>query len=106
MPVWHEATKELRRRGKVEVVAIVQDQHPDRDRLFLQWKQVDWAVLADPLNILNLETVPITLAVDEFGIVRFTELPMSAAKTIEQTFVNRSTTPATRLSNRSRIFMH
>ena len=40
------------------------------------------------MNILNLETVPITIAVDEFGIVRFTELPMSAAKTIEQTFVN------------------
>jgi len=88
VPVWHEATKELRRRGKVEVVAIVQDQHPDRDRLFLQWKQVDWPVLADPMNILNLETVPITIAVDESGIVRFTELPMSAAKTIEQTFVD------------------
>ena len=86
--MWHEATRELRRQGKVEVVAIVQDQHPDRDRLFLQWKQVDWPVQADPLNILNLETVPITIAVDEFGIVRFTELPMSAAKTIEQTFVS------------------
>lgn len=93
MPVWHEATKELRRRGKVEVVAIVQDQHPDRDRLFLQWKQVDWPVLADPLNILNLETVPITIAVDEFGIVRFTELPMSAAQTIEQAFVNQKYDP-------------
>ena len=91
--MWHESTKELRRQGKIEVVAIVQDQHPDRDRLFLQWKQVDWPVLADPLNILNLETVPIAVAVDEFGIVRFTELPMSAAKTIEQTFVNKKYQP-------------
>jgi hypothetical protein len=91
--VWHEATRELRRQGKIEVVAIVQDQHPDRDRLFLQWKHVDWPVLADPLNILNLETVPIAVAVDEFGIVRFTELPMSAAKTIEQTFVNKKYAP-------------
>jgi len=81
VPVWHEATKELRRRGKVEVVAIVQDQHPDRDRLFLQWKQVDWPVLADPLNILNRETVPLTLAVDEFGIVRFTESLARAPRT-------------------------
>ena len=92
--MWHAATKELRRRGKVEVVAIVQDQHPDRDRLFLQWKQVDWPVLADPLNLLNLETVPITLAIDEYGIVRFTELPMSAAKTIEQTFVSQTYAPS------------
>jgi hypothetical protein len=91
--VWHAATKDLRRSGKLEVVAIVQDQHPDRDRLFLQWKQVDWPVLADPLNLLNLETVPITIAVDEFGIVRFTELPMSAAKTIEQTFVDQKYEP-------------
>jgi hypothetical protein len=91
--VWYEATKELRRQRKVEVVAIVQDQHPDRDRLFLQWKQVDWPVLADPLNILNLETVPITVAVDEFGIVRFTELPMSEVKTIELTFVDQKYEP-------------
>ncbi len=87
--MWYEATKELRRQGKVEVVAIVEDQHPDRDRLFLQWKKIDWPVLADPLDMLNLETVPITVAVDEYGVVRFTELPMSAAKTIGQTFVNR-----------------
>jgi TPR repeat len=92
--VWHAATKELRRQDKVEVVAIVQDQHPDRDRLFLQWKQVDWPVLADPLNLLNLETVPITLAIDEYGIVRFTELPMSAAKTIERTFLNQTYAPS------------
>ena len=90
MPVWHEATKELERKGKLRVIAIVQDQHPDRGRLFLQWKQIDWPLLADPLNLLNLETVPLTVAVDESGIVRFTELPMSAAKTIEQTFVSQT----------------
>src|SRR5262249_5293466 len=64
--------------------------HPDRARLFLQWKQIGWPTLADSLDLLNLETVPITLAIDEYGIVRFTELPMSAAKTIEQTFVNQT----------------
>jgi len=76
--------------GKVAVVAIVQDQHPDRARLFLQWKQVGWPVLADSLDLLNLDTVPLTVAVDEYGIVRFTELPMSAAKTIGATFIDQT----------------
>ena len=88
VPVWHASLKQLEKDGKVAVVAIVQDQHPDRARLFLQWKQIGWPTLADSLDLLNLETVPLTLAVDEYGIVRFSELPMSAAKTIEQTFVN------------------
>jgi hypothetical protein len=90
VPVWHASLKQLEKDGRVAVVAIVQDQHPDRARLFLQWKQIGWPVMADSLDLLNLETVPLTLAVDEYGIVRFTELPMSAAKTIEQTFVNQT----------------
>lgn len=90
VPVWHAGLKQLEKDGKVAVVAIVQEQHPDRARLFLQWKQIDWPTLADPLDLLNLETVPLTVAVDEYGIVRFSELPMSAAKTIEQTFVNQT----------------
>ena len=88
--MWHAGLAQLEKDGKVAVVAIVQDQHPDRARLFLQWKQVAWPTLADSLDLLNLETVPLTLAIDEYGIVRFSELPMSAAKTIEQTFVNQT----------------
>lgn len=90
MPVWHAGTQRSVQDGKLAVVAIVQDQHPDRARLFLQWKRIDWPVLADSLDLLNLETVPLTVAVDEYGIVRFSELPMAAAKTIEQTFVNQT----------------
>ena len=90
VPVWHASLRQLEKDGKVAVVAIVQDQHPDRARLFLQWKQIGWPTLADSLDLLNLETVPLTVAIDEYGIVRFSELPMSAAKTIEQTFVNRT----------------
>jgi hypothetical protein len=90
VPVWHAGLKQLERDGKVAVVAIVQDQHPDRPQLFLQWKQIGWPTLSDSLDLLNLETVPLTLAIDEYGIVRFSELPMSAAKTIEQTFVNQT----------------
>jgi hypothetical protein len=76
--------------GDVTVVAIVQDQHPDRARLFMQWKRIGWPVLADQLDLLNLDTVPLTVAVDEYGIVRLTELPMSAAKTIGDTFVRQT----------------
>jgi len=90
VPVWHAGLQQLEKDGKVAVVAIVQDQHPDRARLFMQWKQIGWPLLADSLDLLNLETVPLTVAVDEYGIVRHTELPMSAAKTIEQTFVNQT----------------
>ena len=90
MPVWHAGLAQLERDGRVAVVAIVQDQHPDRARLFLQWKQVGWPTLADSLDLLNLETVPLTLAIDEYGIVRFSELPMSAVATIEQMFVNQT----------------
>src|SRR5437016_3462065 len=82
--------EELRRQGKVQVVGIAQELHSDRARLFMQWQRVDWPLLVDALDILNLETVPITVAVDEYGIVRFTELPMSAAKTIGRTFVNQT----------------
>jgi hypothetical protein len=91
--VWHAATQRLEQQGKVAVVAIVQDQHPDRARLFLQWKQINWPVMADSLDLLNLETVPMTFAVDEYGIVRFARLPMAAAKTIEEAFVNQTYAP-------------
>ena len=90
MPVWHAALQPYEKAGQVAVVAIVQDQHPDRARLFLQWKQIGWPVLADQLDLLNLDTVPLTVAVDEYGIVRFTELPMSAAKTIGETFITQT----------------
>jgi len=52
------------------MVGIVQEQHADRARLFMQWKQMDWPVLVDSLNLLGVSVVPITVAIDEHGIVR------------------------------------
>ena len=68
MPVWHAALQPYENAGQVAVVAIVQDQHPDRARLFLQWKRVGWPVLADSLDLLNLDTVPLTVAVDDIAL--------------------------------------
>ena len=70
MPGWHEATVELQKQGRVKVVGIIPEQHSDRTRLFMQWKQMDWPILVDPYNLLAVTAVPITLFIDEFGIVR------------------------------------
>lgn len=70
MPVWHEATKKLRAVGKLNVVGIVQEQHPDRAALYAQWKQFDWPILVDSLNQLEVTVVPIVLFLDRQGVVR------------------------------------
>ncbi|MEM7584368.1 MAG: hypothetical protein AAF560_13350 [Acidobacteriota bacterium] len=71
MPGWHEATQKHRETGAIQTVGIVQEQHPDRTRLFMQWQRMDWPVLVDALNLLAVEVVPITLLIDEQGIIRF-----------------------------------
>lgn len=53
------------------MVGIVLEQHPDRTRLFMQWKQMGWPILVDSLNLMGLAVVPVTLLIDEHGIVRF-----------------------------------
>lgn len=90
VPGWHEATSALQKQGKLQVVGIIQEQHPDRARLFMQWKRMDWPVMVDSLNLLGVSAVPITLAIDEAGIVRFANLPLAAAKTLEGQFVSRT----------------
>lgn len=52
------------------MAGIVLEQHPDRARLFMQWKQMDWPIAVDALNRLGLTAVPITLLIDEAGVVR------------------------------------
>ncbi|MEW5975775.1 MAG: hypothetical protein AB1898_08210 [Acidobacteriota bacterium] len=52
------------------MVGIIQEQHPDRTRLFMQWKRMSWPILVDSLNLLGVSAVPITLAIDEYGVVR------------------------------------
>ncbi len=54
------------------VIGIVQEQHPDRPRLFAQWKKLDMPLLHDPINALELTAVLVAVAIDEHGIVRTT----------------------------------
>jgi hypothetical protein len=69
VPGWHKATEDLQKQGKVKMVGIVQEQHPDRAHLFMQWKQMDWPILVDALNLLDVSVVPITLLMDESGVI-------------------------------------
>lgn len=71
MPGWHEATLKLQESGELEMVGIILEQHPERARLFMQWQRMSWPVLVDPLNLMGLAVVPVTLLIDEEGIVRF-----------------------------------
>jgi hypothetical protein len=54
----------------VKVLGIVQEQHPDRARLFMQWHGMSWPLMVDSLNLLAVWAVPMTVAIDEHGIVR------------------------------------
>ncbi len=88
VPGWHEATKQLQREGKLQMLGIIQEQHPDRARLFMQWKQMGWPVLVDSYNLLGVAAVPLTLAIDEHGIVRHAGLRMQQAQSVAEQFVN------------------
>src|SRR5215469_12254017 len=87
VPGWHEATKEWQKEGKVQMAGIIEEQHPDRGRLFMQWKQMNWPVLVDSLDLLGVSAVPITLAIDEYGVIR---LVNPKAEEIEEKFLNRA----------------
>mgnify|MGYP003676503806 CR=1 FL=1 len=71
MPGWHAKTKNLAAAGKLQVLGITQEQHPDRTILFMQWQQMKWPVLLDSLNLLGCKGIPFTLLIDEHGIVRY-----------------------------------
>ena len=87
MPGWHDATEQLQQQGKLRMVGIIQEQHPDRCRLFMQWKGMDWPVLVDAYDRLGVSVVPITLLIDEHGIVRFSVPSISRAKEQLETFL-------------------
>ncbi|MCH7871932.1 MAG: hypothetical protein IID33_09560, partial [Planctomycetes bacterium] len=62
-------TKKLQAQGKLQMVGIIQEQHAQRCRLFMQWKKMDWPIMVDSFGLLNVSAVPITLGIDEHGVV-------------------------------------
>ena len=93
MPGWHDETRELRDAGRFQMLGIVEEQHPERARLFMQWKQMDWPILVDAQNLLEVPYVPITLGIDEFGIVQYLNPPFADASRLEEAFLDRSYDP-------------
>ncbi len=72
MPVWHEALKQQVADDQVTLVGVIQEQHPDRCRLFAQWHNIDWPILHDPINLIPTRAVPVIIAIDEHGVVQST----------------------------------
>lgn len=68
MPGWHAATESLS--DRIGTFGVIQEQHPQRAELFLQWQQIDWPILVDAYDRLEVEVVPVTLLLDAEGIVR------------------------------------
>lgn len=70
MPGWHDATRELQSSEQLQVLGIVEEQHPDRAALFMQWKEMDWPLMVDSLDLLEVSAVPFTLLIDEGSTIR------------------------------------
>lgn len=68
--MWQKVLKPHVDGGGVVAVGVVQEQHPDRARLYRQWRRLDWPVFVDSLNLLDLAIVPVPIAIDESGMVR------------------------------------
>jgi tetratricopeptide (TPR) repeat protein len=69
------------------VLAVAQEQHRQRSRLFAQWQRLDWPILHDPINVMQVRGVPIEVAIDEHGVVRSLR---PKAETFEQEFLSKS----------------
>ncbi|MEL6430309.1 MAG: hypothetical protein AAFR54_14095 [Planctomycetota bacterium] len=78
MPVWYEKTRALRESGELQIVAVTLEQHPDRARLYAQWKGYDFPILWDPFGLTGLSVVPVITGVDEHGITRTGPLDVRA----------------------------
>jgi len=71
------------------MVGIIQEQHPERARLFMQWKGMDWPILVDSLDLLEVTYVPITVLIDEHGIVRSVVSPRDDPLVALEGFIDR-----------------
>ncbi len=68
--MWHQKNKPLEALGKVRTIGIIEEQHSERGCLFMQWRQMDFPILVDSLNLLDVSVVPLTVLIDEAGIIK------------------------------------
>jgi hypothetical protein len=87
VPAWNNKTKKWVKEGKLVMLGITQEQHPNRNRLFAQWHKIDWPILHDPINTMQVRGVPIEISIDENGIVRSLRPEMD---TFEKEFLNKN----------------
>jgi hypothetical protein len=61
----------------------------------MQWKEMDWEILIDPLNLLGVDLVPIHVLIDEAGIVRSIPRAGSAEqiRQVVQSFIENDDVP-------------
>ncbi len=52
----------------------------------MQWQQMDWPILIDPLNLLELSGVPVVTAIDEHGVAHQVTQENFEAEFIERDF--------------------
>lgn len=71
------------------MAGVVLEQHPDRATLFMQWKQMDWPLMWDPYNLLGLTAVPLTLLLDEHGVIRLSQPLVDKLDDIESAVLTR-----------------
>lgn len=87
MPVWHKGVAKWVKEGKLVLLGVTQEQHPDRCRLLAQWHGFTWPILHDPINVLEAKAVPILVAVDEHGVTQLTRPNLA---TFERDFLNKT----------------
>ena len=87
MPAWNTKLQKYVQEGKLVVIGIAQEQHSDRVRLFAQWHHLEWPILHDPVNVMQVRGVPIEVAIDEHGIVRSLRPKL---ETFEAEFLNKT----------------
>ena len=54
---------------------------------------MDWPVMVDPFNLLDLPAVPITLLLDEHGVIRLLQPRLDKLPEIEEAFINQTFEP-------------
>lgn len=96
VPGWHEATRRWQEEGELQMVGIIQEQHPDRARLFMQWKEMGWPILVDSLDLLETTVVPNTLLIDEYGVIRQIQPVRDDLDALRESFLDATFDPPAR----------